>query len=256
MKLVSITADSPIGRVLIALRAGQMTSGELGERFPSLPRLEALVKKGLITGDAHGWRLTDAGRATCPLRNPLAANINAVPTPALPRITSGKLPTTPRRPPELAITGESEMPQTEKRSAIDLVRALLAEFPNGVSRKELIRKTELTDAGVDNAISKLVKRGEAVRTGYGVITATQTIKQVEALFSTPTAIAKIAPQEPAISTPEVGDVSQIEFSIYDDGRLVIMDGDEVFVLPPSATRRLGTFLGCFDMSQPQQPTAR
>lgn len=31
---------------------------------------------------------------------------------------------------------------------------------------------------------------------------------------------------------------EIEFSIYDDGRLDIIDGDEILVLPPDATRRL------------------
>ena len=46
---------------------------------------------------------------------------------------------------------------------------------------------------------------------------------------------------PAAPTAQV-----IELSIYDDGRLAIIDGDEILVLPPDATRRLGRFLGYFE----------
>ena len=42
------------------------------------------------------------------------------------------------------------------------------------------------------------------------------------------------------------DPEDIEFAMYDDGRLGIFDGDEILIIPPEATIRLGRFLGCFD----------
>lgn len=68
-----ITADNVDGRTLLALRAGPMTPGEVAARVgTSVSRW--LIKAGLVEdGDCY-YRLTDAGRAACPLRNPLAAS--------------------------------------------------------------------------------------------------------------------------------------------------------------------------------------
>lgn len=68
-----ITADNVDGRTLLALRAGPMTPGEVAARVgASVSRW--LIKAGYVEdGDCY-YRLTDAGRAACPLRNPLAAS--------------------------------------------------------------------------------------------------------------------------------------------------------------------------------------
>ena len=38
----------------------------------------------------------------------------------------------------------------------------------------------------------------------------------------------------------------VEFAVYSDGRLAIIDSDEILVLKPDDVRRLAFFLGCFD----------
>lgn len=49
------------------------------------------------------------------------------------------------------------------------------------------------------------------------------------------------PAAPPAAAPEA-----VEFSVYSDGRLAIIDGDEILVLRAADTRRLAYFLGCFD----------
>lgn len=66
-----ITADNNDGRVLLALRAGAMTSYEFSERGLSVSGW--LIKEGLVDQVDGIYRITDAGLAACPLRNPLAA---------------------------------------------------------------------------------------------------------------------------------------------------------------------------------------
>lgn len=67
-----ITADNTEGRVLLALRAGPMTPGEVHGRVnTSVP--SSLIKSGLVVQDSSYYRITEAGRAACPFRNPLAA---------------------------------------------------------------------------------------------------------------------------------------------------------------------------------------
>lgn len=234
-------ASSAIGRTLLALRAGQMTSGELDERFGKYAPLTAMAKQGLVTGDADGWSITDAGRAACPLRNPLAAKTTPAPHAALPRITSGKPPTEPRC---HISTGDQSM--NKKLTAVDQIRKLLAASPAGITRKDLIKQSALTENAVDNAIFNLIKSKEAWRPAYGIIASPQHC----IVTPVPTSPAPVA--EPPAPPNETGEekTPDIEFSIYDDGRLAIMDGDELFVLPPTATRRLGHFLGCFDLSHP------
>ena len=82
--------DSPAGRTLIALRAGAMSASELCERFAGQHALVELHKAGFVEQCiAGGWKLTAAGRAACPLRNPLAARLPTAPAQA---ITARKAP--------------------------------------------------------------------------------------------------------------------------------------------------------------------
>ncbi len=74
-----LTANNDDGRVLLALRAGPMTPGEIRERGLGCPS-RWLLKAGYVRQDDSFYHLTAAGRAACPLRNPLAASVPA-PTP-------------------------------------------------------------------------------------------------------------------------------------------------------------------------------
>ena len=64
-------------------------------------------------------------------------------------------------------------------------------------------------------------------------------------MTTAPATTAVLEKKPANTAPPV-DIDQVEFSVYSDGRLAIIDGDEILVIPPDATRRLGYFLGCFE----------
>ncbi len=68
---------------------------------------------------------------------------------------------------------------------------------------------------------------------------------VAAAVSTPTPGPAVAAAAPGADTSSEQEVS---FAIHDDGRLSITDDDQVIVLPPSATRRLGYFLGCLEIT--------
>ncbi len=86
-----LTADSINGRVLLALRAGRMTSSEIRERFPTgNPDLTGLARRGLVrvVSDAEKgsvYELTDAGRDVCPRRNPDSATQHGAPDGAVSR---------------------------------------------------------------------------------------------------------------------------------------------------------------------------
>lgn len=66
-----MTADNNDGRVLLALRAGEMTPGELSERGLYFPGW--FIKAGYVVYSGSSYRMTEVGRAACPFRNPLAA---------------------------------------------------------------------------------------------------------------------------------------------------------------------------------------
>lgn len=90
-----ITADSPQGTILLALRAGDMEGQDLEERCGSNAGhvLAKLAKSGLVkaisVGRSNVWTLTPEGRDACPYRNPLAApRADAEPTAAVIRSTN------------------------------------------------------------------------------------------------------------------------------------------------------------------------
>ena len=267
--------DSSAGRILLALRAGAMTSGELAARFPSGVFLGALIKAALVEACDNGWRLTAAGIAACPLRNPLAATVQKPMTRSARSSSPVGLPakTAPQphvhRPENLIHTGGIHVPnplRTNQPSTVDQVRRLLIDAPDGLARKEIIRRTGLSDSTVDNAIFKLIKCGGAVRKSYGVIAPVQAgvaaiashlaqhDMQSASAENAPTSSAAPAAQPPVVARHEPkgpddeSAATKIDFSIYDDGRLAISDGDELFVLPPDATRRLGQFLGRIEIN--------
>lgn len=259
-KTVTYSAASREGKTLLALRAGPMTNGELYERFPSGHLVSALAKAGLAESCDDGWRITDAGRAACPLRNPAVAMIRK-PTPA--RLVRSALPIglPAKTAPQTSVqhtekpihTGENRMPtaaRSTNQTAVNQVLGLLIDAPEGVQRKDIIKRTRLSDAAVDNAIVNLIKTGKAMRKAYGVIAPVSdganaiaahlarsgaTAAAAGAPASAATA-ALVGPDDPCQAMPE------IDFMIHEDSRLTIWYGDEIFVLPPDATRRLCRFL--------------
>lgn len=259
-KTVKYSANSREGKTLLALRAGPMTNGELYERFPSGHLVSTLVKAGLAESCDNGWRITDAGRAACPLRNPAVATIRK-PMPArlarstapigLPAKTAPQ--TSVRRPEKLTHTGETRMPtnaRSSNQTAVDQVLQVLIDDPEGVMRKDIIKQTHLSDAAVDNAIVNLIKTGKARRKSYGVIAPVSSgAKDIAARLAQSGATASVAGDPASSATAGPADpadpsqaIPEIDFMIHEDGRLTIWYDDEVFVLPPDATHRLCRFL--------------
>jgi hypothetical protein len=69
---------------LQALRAGPMTAAEIAARFATAPPLLALQRVGLVAKEGCKdvrYRLTEAGRAACPPRNPASARLRQAPQP-------------------------------------------------------------------------------------------------------------------------------------------------------------------------------
>lgn len=145
-----------------------------------------------------------------------------------------------------------------KTGSIDQIRHLIAGSPAGITRKTLIERSGLSENSVDCTIFTLIKRNEAERIGYGEIRALPDLKAVppcaestcapHASAETEAPALAIAPVEPDAdeSLTEDTEPAEIDFAVYSDGRLAIVDGDEILVLPPEATRRLGYFLGCLE----------
>lgn len=130
MKL--ITADNNDGRVLLALRAGEMTPGELSER--GLYFHAWLLKAGYVVQIGGYYRITDAGRVACPFRNPLAA---AVAAPA---------------------KQEINMPKENIVTRQEVLAAIVAAGPAGTTCKRLIEQFNCGESFViENHVSRLTK---------------------------------------------------------------------------------------------------
>lgn len=64
-----ITANSGIGRILLALRAGRMTTEAFSERFPTIANcLSALKRDGYVAQVDGFYIITAAGLQACPSR--------------------------------------------------------------------------------------------------------------------------------------------------------------------------------------------
>lgn len=130
----AIAADSREGRLLLALRRGPHEPGELAEQFGKLSGLQGqLVRAGLIAYDGDFYTLTEAGRAVCPFRNPLAAK--------------------PATPPEVFIMPKGETHVT-RQQVLDVI---VAGGAAGITRKALIEKfsSRATEQCIDMHITAL-----------------------------------------------------------------------------------------------------
>jgi hypothetical protein len=141
MAVKPITADSAIGRLLLALRRGPHTAGLIDEQGGSLSAyLPALLKAGLAVKDDGEYRITEAGRAACPFRNPLAAK-----------------PATPEK-----FTMPMETGITHK----DVLAVIKTAGTDGITRKALIDKLGAAPGSetmrLDAHVSYLAKKSPAV----------------------------------------------------------------------------------------------
>ena len=126
---MSYTADSNEGRILLALRAGEVESAAINERFSNFSSyIGGLTRLRLVEKVGESFRLTEAGRVACPYRNPLA----------VPRATQAQ---------------EKTMPQGEtKIMRQQVLAAIKAAGPAGVTRKALIERFDCSESNMDNHV--------------------------------------------------------------------------------------------------------
>lgn len=130
-----LTADNPDGRTLLALRAGPMTPAELADRVGSPSRW--LIKVGYVEQDACYYRITEAGRAACPLRNPLAAPGTVRPAIYVP---------------------ETDMSRNNCITRQQVLAAIVEAGAAGCSPKSLIERFECADQVIYNHVLSLDKQ--------------------------------------------------------------------------------------------------
>lgn len=133
-----ITADNNDGRVLLALRAGEMTPGELAERGLHFPGW--LITAGYVARDANYYRITVAGRVACPYRNPLAATVAA---PARMEINM------------------SRITSSNKVSRVDVLAVIAGSGPKGIKKSTLVADFDhlVPEAAITSHLVQLKKDG-------------------------------------------------------------------------------------------------
>lgn len=116
MKTTLPKGDANRVTTLLGLRAGPMTSMEMTERWSFGTRFAVEMQRdGLVEVIGNEYRLTAAGRAACPFRNPLAATAAAPETFIMPK-------------------GETKLTRQQ------VLAAIVAAGPAGMSRAALIEK--------------------------------------------------------------------------------------------------------------------
>lgn len=238
-----LTADNNDGRVLLALRAGAMTTGEFAERGLSVSGW--LVREGLIDLVDGGYRITEAGRSACPLRNPLAAK-------AAPAIYSPEVSTMPK--------GETRVTRDQVLDAIKQAGAA------GINRKQLIERFGCSESNMDNHIMHLAKLNAIFkpRPGHCVVSHLEYAPAAQPEAS-PAVLAddfsfELTPSEPDVLEAEdievtavgdrrgpvvITDAEDLDIGMFSSGRLEISVGRDTIVIEPGAMKKLRGFLGLF-----------
>lgn len=141
------TAASVEGRILLGLRAGEMDTTACYERFPGFSSLIGrLARAGLVARGDDSYRLTDAGRAACPFRNPRAA------TPAAPA----------------PIKEIQPMPATACLTTAKVLDRIIAAGPSGISPSSLAAQFGVGNKGIYYHIKGM---GAAVLKTRGLVVA-------------------------------------------------------------------------------------
>lgn len=246
-----ITADSMDGRVLLALRAGPTTTSELAERFGYKTPLGHLVRTGLIVNTDDTYRLTDAGRAACPFRNPEAAKVS---------------------PPEVFTMPKGETKLTRQK----VLDAIVAAGASGLDRKELARMFGhlVGINAIDNHINKLAfeeppvvfkprpgllvdikfKKAEAAPEIAPETASTATDDWIPEPLATDPAPAAYAVEDldveqitarPVVFDTELEDPDAVEFCIYSSGGMDMLTDAGTISLNGAVLGKLRAFLGLF-----------
>lgn len=246
-----ITADSIDGRVLLALRAGPTTTSELAERFGYKTHLGHLVRAGLIANTDDTYRLTEAGRAACPFRNPKAA-----------------LPATP---PEVFIMPKGETKLTRQQ----VLAAIVAAGPSGLDRKQLAAKFDHLAAinAIDKHINNLTMEQPPVvfkprpgllidikyKSAYAPEIAPETASTATgdwipeplatdpapAAYAVETLDVEQITARPVVFDTELEDPCQVEFCVFSSGGLDMLTDAGTISLSAPVLRKLRAFLGLF-----------
>lgn len=137
-----ITANSNLGIALLALRAGPITGMEAEERWPSSGAgyFQQLRRMGYVEFRDGAYRITDAGRAACPLRNPLAGTVKPIPI----------------------YDSETDMSRENPITRQQVLGAIIAAGSGGITRKALIEQFNCPEGNIDNAIMNLNRQMPAV----------------------------------------------------------------------------------------------
>jgi hypothetical protein len=258
-----ITADSFIGRVLLALRAGPITAAESEERWPGNKSMYDAVRLKLVEKIGDEFRLTEAGRAACPYRNPLAAPGVVQPYIFQPESTM---------PRENIVTRQQVLAEIQAHGQAGITKsALVAKFEHLVGEPAIT--SHLVMLKKDDAVSNPSRglwvstptvnpknepktESPAVVAGDSAVAKQQLIDMaaaidLENLTMPPEAFETIeiqaVPDRRAPLAMAIDDEGDFEVGIFSDGtlNLVIDDGlqDAVIEFSPPALAKLRRFLG-------------
>lgn len=248
MALTPITADSQEGRILLGLRAGAMDGFACRQRFPYFRHLIGrLVRAGLVEGGNDSYRLTAAGRAACPFRNPKAT------------------------PPAAAPVKEIQpMPATTGLTAARVLERIIAAGSAGISPKALAAEFGVTDGAIYYHVKGMgaagfKKRGLLVAAGFvkpeipaEVAAEAEKIAQ-EYAEMIDFEIDPAPPEAPAETTAErvarrardlpeyidIDDPDQVEIAVFSSGGMDIYFDDNTITLSAPVLAKLRAFLGRF-----------
>ena len=121
------TAETIEGRILLGMRAGAMETTACYERFPGFSQIiGGLARAGLVERGDDSYRLTAAGRAACPFRNPSAAKPAA---------------TAP-------IKEIQPMPATAGLTTARVLDRIIAAGPTGISPNDLAAEFGISNKGI------------------------------------------------------------------------------------------------------------
>ena len=159
-----VSSKSADAIALQALLAGPMAADEAGERWPDRGTrpFYSLMSQGLVEKTGDAFRITNAGRAACPNRNPLLATLPAQPE-------TFKMGNVEKRAPRI--------------SRAEIYQAIYAAGDVGISRKALCELGGADSNGgnyVDSHTANLLREPGALvrRVGKGIFVAKSSLGEI------------------------------------------------------------------------------
>jgi hypothetical protein len=138
-------------KVMQALRAGPLDSSEMHERFPSVPNMSSLLKRGWVVNGKFGYQLTEAGKAACPTRRQTERVQDLPPLPIKPArpikpkaatISLHAAPTIKGRDPSMKLPSKSnEIREIITKTPGIHLDALISKATNNSTDQDAIKKT-------------------------------------------------------------------------------------------------------------------